>query len=475
MTAWFYRVLAAFAAVMLGTTSLAQSYTPSVGGYAPPIVNTTCRTDGSNKCDAISLTNPMPVTVVSGGGAGGSVSQYAQGSTTSGQIGDLTLCTVVSGNQTYTVGTSQPCNITATGRLKVGLSSTGNVAPAPLAATTLESVLTGCLYRSAGAVYADQYNGAIACDVSGNLLVNSASDNITQVGGVSLTLGQKANAASIPVTLSSDGNQATATLQNAGNASLTTIAGAVSTAGSAAVTTGVVSMLRDSTGLAQQVRDVFTANASSGLGIPAAGVLGAVNSTPPAYGSGVYAALQTDPRGSLRVIPVGNQLAINGISPLPMGFQSTGSQSYGFTLGVAQYLYNGSTFDMAKGDATGGTVVQMGLGATALGGTGSTTVYASTANTFKATAGNLSSVQVVNSTAAGFLVLTNLAAAPASGTAITAASNAYCMPVAASLGFDKTFGVPLYFSAGITALFSTSCTTYTPVATAPIQITAQIK
>ena len=51
--------------------------------------------------------------------------------------------------------------------------------------------------------------------------------DLEKVGGSAISLGNNSNANSIPVTLSSDGNQATASLQTAGNTSLATLAGAV--------------------------------------------------------------------------------------------------------------------------------------------------------------------------------------------------------------------------------------------------------
>lgn len=62
--------------------------------------------------------------------------------------------------------------------------------------------------------------------------------NLTQIGGVALTLGQKAGANSVPVAVASDSGLATVAAQATGNTSLATVAGTVATDGSVAPTTG---------------------------------------------------------------------------------------------------------------------------------------------------------------------------------------------------------------------------------------------
>lgn len=96
----------------------------------------TCTTDTpASKCiTAITVTNPDGSTI-SGGGGGGS-SAVAQGSTTTGQTGGLTQCATTTGDSAFTVGTTNPCTQTATGRIKVGLSS--NATNGGTAATTSE-------------------------------------------------------------------------------------------------------------------------------------------------------------------------------------------------------------------------------------------------------------------------------------------------------------------------------------------------
>jgi hypothetical protein len=119
------------------------------------------------------------------GGGGGTDPRVAQGSTTAGQTGSLTQGAVVTGDQAYTAGTTQPLTLTPTGRLKVGLSSATNIAPAAQPSTTLTSDLFGCVYRTPTA-WTVGWSGAAQCDAAGNLTVNVAA------GSVGLSAGSNA-------------------------------------------------------------------------------------------------------------------------------------------------------------------------------------------------------------------------------------------------------------------------------------------
>ena len=81
---------------------------------------------------------------------------------------------VVSGNQSYTVGATQQLNLTPTGRLKVGLSSASNIAPAALPATTLEADMAACTYRAA-TTWTVGWTGALGCGSDGSLLIGGSS------------------------------------------------------------------------------------------------------------------------------------------------------------------------------------------------------------------------------------------------------------------------------------------------------------
>lgn len=95
----------------------------------------------------------------------------AQGSTTSGQTGSLTLGAVTTAAPSYTTAQSSPLSLTTTGALRT--DSSGTTQP-----------------------------------ISGTVTANQGgapwSQNITQVGGASITLGQKPMSSSVPVVIASD-------------------------------------------------------------------------------------------------------------------------------------------------------------------------------------------------------------------------------------------------------------------------------
>lgn len=102
-----------------------------------------------------------------------------------------------------------------------------------------------------------------------------------------------------------------------------------------------------------------------------------------------------------------------------------------------------------------------------------TTALNSTGIVAKASAGNFYGATLLASTTAGFLVVANLSAVPASGTALTAAQVLFCVPATAGGTASAGSGVPDRASAGVVALFSTACATYTPVSPAAVHIRAR--
>lgn len=105
------------------------------------------------------------------------------------------------------------------------------------------------------------------------------------------------------------------------------------------------------------------------------------------------------------------------------------------------------------------------------GGIVPTTALNAVSLTGKAAPGNFYGATLAASTVAGYLVVANLTAAPASGTALTAAQVIYCAPVAAGgVVTAGGSGIPDTATVGVTVLFSTACATYTPVGTAALHI-----
>lgn len=207
------------------------------------------------------------------------------------------------------------------------------------------------------------------------------------------------------------------------------------------------------------------------------GVTGAPAAAAPTTGVAVMGTDSTNGRilltGTSGALVIGNS---NNGSTATIAAASADAAAYVNSLSVRSFgaVYNGSTWDRQRGD-TNGTYVVATPTAAAANSIASQTVAAATSNVLKNSAGNVYSLNLVNSTAAGFVVLYDATAAPASGTALTTGLVRYCFPVAASQGFDKVFSIPMQMTVGAVELFSTSCTTYTAVATAPIIMTGQAK
>lgn len=99
---------------------VAGTFTPSGTGDVNLVqIDGTAASVNTGNADAgtlrVVLPSNQPAIPTTGG--------YAQGSTTAGQLLDLAGCAVVSGDSSFTAGQTQPCTLTTTGRLKVGLSS----------------------------------------------------------------------------------------------------------------------------------------------------------------------------------------------------------------------------------------------------------------------------------------------------------------------------------------------------------------
>lgn len=128
------------------------------------------------------------------------------------------------------------------------------------------------------------------------------------------------------------------------------------------------------------------------------------------------------------------------------------------------YVFNGTTWDRARGDTTGQYVVEVPSAAAAAGLTIAATTVASSNLVVKASAGNLYSYNVTSAATAGYIMIFNATTAPADGTV----TPARCIPLAANTGIEVDMrGQPTFFTTGITIVFSsTGCFTKTASATA---------
>ncbi|HKT72604.1 MAG TPA: hypothetical protein VJQ47_06910 [Steroidobacteraceae bacterium] len=167
--------------------------------------------------------------------------QVAQGSTTAGQKGGLTLGAVTTAAPTYTTAQSSPLSLTTAGALRVDgsaitqpVSGTFWQATQPISAASLplpSGAATAAkqpALGTAGAASTDVITvqgiasmtalkvdgSAVTQPVSGTVTANAgtgtyniqanASVNLNQVGGSAITLGSKTSANSLPVVIASD-------------------------------------------------------------------------------------------------------------------------------------------------------------------------------------------------------------------------------------------------------------------------------
>jgi hypothetical protein len=119
---------------------------------------------------------------------------YAQGSTTSGQNGVLSQTATTTGVPTYGTGTTNPLSTDVSGNLRVTLAGSSLTA---VNVTQWDTTALG-----APTAYGTPPSGNVIGVNS--YVTNTVADNLTQVGGAGITLGQKTSAASIPVVIASD-------------------------------------------------------------------------------------------------------------------------------------------------------------------------------------------------------------------------------------------------------------------------------
>jgi hypothetical protein len=133
---------------------------------------------------------------------------YGQGSTTSGQNGVLIQGAVTTSAPSYTTGQTSPLSLDASGNLRTTAtftpSGTQNVNVTEWDTTTLGA--PSAYGTSPGAVNVIGVNAFITNTptVTANQGTTPWSDNISQWGGASTSLGQKTMSASVPVVIASD-------------------------------------------------------------------------------------------------------------------------------------------------------------------------------------------------------------------------------------------------------------------------------
>lgn len=135
----------------------------------------------------------------------------AQGSTTSGQTGNLTQGAVTTAAPTYSTGTTNPLSMDTAGNLRVSAvitpSGTQNVNVLQWDTTALGVPTAYGTAPSVGnyiGVNAFITNTPTVTANQGTANATPWNENVSQYGGTSTSLGQKVSASSIPVVIASD-------------------------------------------------------------------------------------------------------------------------------------------------------------------------------------------------------------------------------------------------------------------------------
>lgn len=167
----------------------------TISGQLP----TTLGTKTAANSLAVTLASDQPAITVTGNIG------VAQGSTTTGQLGELAQGAVTTAAPTYTTATTNPLSLTTAGALRVD----GSAVTQPISATALP--------LPAGAATS-------ALQTAGNSTLTAIS------GQLPATLGQKASAASFSVTIASDQTPIPVTSSLSSTATITSVTNAMTTA-----------------------------------------------------------------------------------------------------------------------------------------------------------------------------------------------------------------------------------------------------
>lgn len=173
--------------------------------------------------------------------------------------------------------------------------------------------------------------------------------------------------------------------------------------------------------------------------------------TPSTLTDGQRGNLQVGTRGSLNVTLFGAD-STNSPTVVNSGSDASSNTIGGLTVYARPVVYNGTTWDRARGDTVGAYIVETPTGAAANALTPQATTVAASSLVLKASAGNLYGYNVVTGASAGYLMIFNATTAPADGTV----TPTLCIPIAANTGVDRQFAKPKRFTTGITMVFSTT-------------------
>jgi hypothetical protein len=166
--------------------------------------------------------------------SGCSTGAVAQGSSTTGETGPLMQAATVAGDQTYTGGQTDPLTLDSKGRLRVGLSSAGSVAPGTAGSM---SDLMGCVYSTAGWTFTTAQQGACQFDALGGVIMHLDNTGLPLPANAAQETG--GNLAAMAASTASIASNATAIATNTSTtaAKATALATALGTMGDTACAT----------------------------------------------------------------------------------------------------------------------------------------------------------------------------------------------------------------------------------------------
>ena len=329
----------------------------------------------------------------SGGGGGGTTSLTG---------------TVVSGDQAYTAGSNQPFNLTATGRLKVGLSS----------AAADGGAAAGFADQIAGIGASDGLQHAFRLDSGLNLKVAVANFPATQPVSGSVTVAN----ASLAVT-----GTFWQPTQPVSSAQLPAILGATTAAGSLPVALSTDGPVGQKTDAANGATDATAISLIAAL----------------KYHSQMLAQLHADmiaatPAGANTIGAVQVTGSSGGVANTGTAAAAGGTSTIGVWGNARGFTFNGATWSLSTKPNTAARI---------------TSAAATTnATLVKSSAGDLFDIRAFNTSASPrFLKLYNKASAPTVGTDTPVAT--YYLPPGAA--FSMSLPTPLYFSTGIALAITT--------------------
>jgi len=122
---------------------------------------------------------------------------YAQGSTTSGQNGVLIQGAVTTAAPLYTTGQTNPLSLDVNGNLRVAATIT------PSGTQNVNVIQWDTTALGAPSAYGTS-PGAVNVIGTNSFVTNTVAENLTQVGGSAISLGQNTMANSVPVVVASD-------------------------------------------------------------------------------------------------------------------------------------------------------------------------------------------------------------------------------------------------------------------------------